>query len=68
MPPITYLASAKQLIAGAEFNETCQKLSPRKLTGVPKGIHRFRSHEDADRYDFECVTRHMAAIVAGRHG
>lgn len=51
---ITYSASAELLIQGAGFNEEMQKLPTGGRTYIRKGTYRFKTHEEANRHEFEC--------------
>jgi hypothetical protein len=57
-------ASGLLLAAGARFNETVSHLSPR--TFIPKGVYRFRSHEEANRHEQDCLARGMGLLAAER--
>jgi hypothetical protein len=57
-------ASASLLIEGALFNEAVSRLSP--STFVPKGIYRFRSHEEANQHAEDCLVRGMGLLAAMR--
>lgn len=59
------LPSGQALAEGARFNEALARLGT--TTGVPKGVYRFRSHEDANRHQEACLARGMARR-AQRHG
>ena len=63
-PAVVEHASGVLLAEGARFNEMVAKLSP--TTFVPKGIYRFRSHDEANRHELECLARGMARVAAGR--
>ena len=63
-PAVVEHASGELLAEGARFNEVVAKLSP--TTFVPKGIYRFRSHDEANRHELECLARGMARVAAGR--
>ena len=60
---LSFRASASLLIEGAGFNEDLQKLPAGRLTGIPKGIHRFSTHEEANRFDEDCAARRMARFA-----
>lgn len=60
-------ASGALLAEGARFNESIAGLS--RIGYVPKGIYRFRSHEEANRYDEHCLAQAMARLALARqHG
>ena len=61
---ISQEASGRLLAEGARFSESMSHLSP--TTFVPKGVYRFRSHEDANRHDQDCLVRGMALLAAER--
>lgn len=63
-PAVVEHASGELLAEGARFNETVAKLSP--TTFVPKGIYRFRSHDEANRHELECLAHGMARLAAER--
>ena len=61
---IAQCASGLLLAQGARFSEALARLSP--STFIPKGIYRFKSHEDANRHAEHCLVRGMARLAAGR--
>ncbi|GAB4239072.1 MAG: hypothetical protein OHK0028_16760 [Deltaproteobacteria bacterium] len=64
--PITFSASGARLIEGARFNDEIHKLPTGDTTFIPKGVSRFRRHEDADRHWRDCVAEGMAKIALKR--
>jgi phage FluMu gp28-like protein len=55
------------LAEGARFNETIAHLS--RVAYIPKGVYRFKSHEEANRHEEECLVRAMARRVQeSKHG
>lgn len=60
---ITFSASAELLVEGARFNDEIHRLPSGNLTFMPKGVFRFKTHEEANRFDFECLTEGMARIA-----
>jgi hypothetical protein len=58
--PITFSASAVLLAEGARFNDDIHRLPTGNRTCIPKGVYRFKSFEDANRYDLDCVVASMA--------
>ncbi len=66
--PITFSASAELLAEGARFNDEIHRLPSGNLSFVPKGVFRFKTHEEANRFDFECLTEGMARIALARRG
>lgn len=65
---ITFSASAELLIEGARFNDEIHRLPSGNLTFMPKGVFRFKTHEEANRFDFKCLTEGMARIALARRG
>jgi hypothetical protein len=64
--PVTFSASADLLAEGARFNDEIHRLPTGDRTFIPKGIYRFKSHEDANRFDLDCLIRGMANIAQER--
>jgi hypothetical protein len=58
--PISFSASAEMLVEDARFNDEIHKLPSGNLTFIPKGVYRFKSFEEKNRFDFDCV---VACIV-----
>ncbi|MDO9012985.1 MAG: hypothetical protein Q7U78_14465 [Gallionella sp.] len=59
----TSAASGEALMRAASFNEMMQSIMPYgKIGCIPKGIYRFKTHEEANRQQDECLVRHMAKI------
>ena len=65
-PPITFSASAELLVEGARFNDEIHRLPTGDRGFIPKGVYRFRSHEEANHFDLDCLTRRMAEIAGER--
>ncbi len=63
-PPITSQASGSLLVEGARFNESMARLS--SSTFVPKGVYRYRSHDEANQHALDCLTRGMAQLASMR--
>lgn len=61
--PITFASSADALIEGARFNDEIHRLPTGKATFIPKGVYRFRSHEDANQHQQDCLVAGMARIA-----
>ena len=64
--PITFLASAALLAEGARFNDELHRLPTGSQTPIPKGVTRFKTHEEANRLDSERLATQMAEIALGR--
>ncbi len=65
-PPLALAGPSQRLLAGARFNDEIHRLPTGDRTFVRKGVYRFRTHEDANRHDLECVAAGMAAIASER--
>lgn len=67
-PPIQMSASGAALTAGAEFSMTIAQLSGAS-TFVPKGLYRFRTHDEAALKNESWLAVGMARIALKRqHG
>ena len=63
-PPLTFHANGRLLAEGARFNEAVASLA--KSTFIPKGVYRFRSHEEANLHEAEQLSLGMGKL-AGSH-
>lgn len=70
--PIGILASGVLLAEGARFNDEMHRLPTGNMTFIPKGVYRFKTHEEAYQHQLDCLTKGMARIalerVNGRNG
>lgn len=64
--PITFSASAALLAEGARFNDEIHPLPTGGTTHIKKGIYRFKSHEEANRHEQDCLAKSMAQIALAR--
>ena len=64
--PITFSASAELLAEGARFNDEIHHLPTGNFTFIPKGVYRFKSHEDANRQQLDNLVKGMAQIALER--
>ena len=64
--PIALIGSADLLAEGAGFNDEIHRLPTGNRTFMRKGIYRFKTHEEANRHDLECITAGMAQIALER--
>ncbi len=62
--PVSVHASAEHLLQGARFNEALAWLS--RSNFMPKGVYRYKSHEEANRHQMDCLVRGMARRAAER--
>ena len=70
--PVGLLASGTLLAEGARFNDEIHRLPTGNTTFIPKGVYRFKTHEDAYQHQLDCLAKGMAKIalerVDGRNG
>ena len=64
--PITFSASSALLVEGARFNDEIHRLPTGNRTFIPKGVYRFKSFEEANRQDLDCLVEGMAQIAMER--
>lgn len=64
--PISFSASAAALLAGARFNDEMRRLPTGNTSFMPKGVYRFRTHEEANRHQLDCLAAGMAAVALAR--
>jgi hypothetical protein len=62
--PLEAQASGALLAEGARFNESIARLA--RSTFVAKGVYRFKSHEEANRHELDCLAQGMAGLAAER--
>lgn len=66
-PQIAAKPSGQLLAAGARLSESIARLAPVGI--MPKGVYRYKSHEQANRHEQNCLARAMARLVVERqHG
>jgi hypothetical protein len=59
-------ASGALLAEGARFNDEMHRLPTGDKTFIPKGVYRFKTHEDACRHQLDCLARGMARVALER--
>ena len=64
--PITFSASALLLEEGARFNDEIHRLPTGNATFIPKGVFRFKSHEDANQQQLNWLITGMAKVAMER--
>jgi len=64
--PITFFASAALLVEGARFNDEIHRLPTGGQTFIAKGVYRFKSFEEANRQELDCLVKGMAQIALER--
>ena len=58
--PISFSASAGLLGEGARFNDAIHCLTTGYLAFISKGLFRFKSHENANHHQQDCIIEIMA--------
>jgi hypothetical protein len=64
--PIRFSASGALLAEGARFNDELHRLPTGDQGFIPKGVYRFKTHEEANRFDLDCLAKRMARIARER--
>jgi hypothetical protein len=64
--PISFSASAELLLAGARFNDEIHRLPTGNTSFIPKGVFRFRTHDEANHHQLDCLVAGMAQIALER--
>jgi hypothetical protein len=62
---ITFHADGDLLREGALFNTEMQKMQ--STFRFPRGVFRYKSHEEANRHMMECVVNSIVAVRKTRH-
>ncbi len=65
-PPVTFSASAALLAEGARFNDAIHRLPTGNRTFIPKGVYRYKSFDEANRHDLDCIAARMAHAALER--
>ena len=55
--PIGLHASGTLLTEGARFNDEMHRLPTGNTTFIPKGVYRFKTHEDANQHQLDCLAK-----------
>lgn len=64
--PITFSASATLLVEGAHFNDEIHLLPTGNTSFVPKGVFWFKTHEESNRHQLNCLVEGMAKTALER--
>lgn len=64
--PIGMYASGELLLEGARFNDEIHRLPTGDSSFIPKGLYRFKTHEEANRHQLDCLAKGMALIALKR--
>jgi hypothetical protein len=59
-------ADAERLRAACAWNESMQRLATGKTGLFPKGVYRYKTHEEAQAHWDRCVAQRMARIALER--
>lgn len=63
---ITPTASPELLLEGARFNDEIHKLPGGNVTRIPKGVYRFKTHEEANRQQEQCIVELIVQLARER--
>ncbi|HEX8739086.1 MAG TPA: hypothetical protein VF925_03000 [Casimicrobiaceae bacterium] len=64
--PIAFHGSGELLVEAARFNDEIHRLPTGARTFIRKGVYRFRTHEEANRHDDDCIAAMMAEVARER--
>jgi hypothetical protein len=64
--PLSFSASGELLAQGARFNDDLRGLPTGDAAFIPKGLYRFRTHEEASAHAQKCLVERIARIAAQR--
>lgn len=64
--PMALVGTAELLIEGARFNDEIHRLPNGSRTFIRNGVYRFKTHEEANRHDLDCIAAMMAEITLER--
>ncbi|GHU05186.1 hypothetical protein FACS1894158_07240 [Betaproteobacteria bacterium] len=64
--PVGIFASGDLLAEGARFNDELHRLPTGGTTFIPKGVYWFKTHEEANQHQLDCIARGMAKIALER--
>lgn len=62
-PEITFHASGESLKEGAIFNDEIHRLPTGERTFIPKGVYRFKTHQEMNKFDEDCLAEGMARVA-----
>ena len=64
--PVGLPASGALLAEGARFNDEMHRLPTGNTSFIPKGVYRFKTHEDANQHQLACLAKGMAKLALER--
>jgi hypothetical protein len=62
--PLSDRASSVLLAESARFNDDTHRLPTGHTTFFPKGVYRYKSHDEAERHWLECIATGMASLAS----
>jgi hypothetical protein len=65
--PISLHANAELMAEGLRFNDEMIKMNPLPYIMIPKGVYRFKTHEEANLQWDEAIAQGMAILAKQRH-
>ena len=63
---IGLFASGALLAEGARFNDEMHRLPTGGTTFIPKGVYRFKTHEEAYQHQLDCLAKGMVKVALER--
>ena len=63
---ISFSASTELLVEGIRFNDEIHRLPTGRTTFIPKGIRRYKTHEESNEHQRDCLVASMARIALER--
>jgi hypothetical protein len=64
--PLSFSASGSLLAEGAHFNDEIHRLPTGRTTYIPKGVIFFKTHEEANRHQLDCLVKGMVQTALER--
>jgi len=65
-PGINIAASADSLRRGALFNDEVHRLPTGEYSCMPKGVYRYKTHEEANAHWNRCLVKTMADLARSK--
>ena len=63
---ISLSARTDLLIEGARFNDEIHRMPGGKTTCIPKGVYRFKTHEQANQQQEKCIVAGIVQLARER--
>ena len=64
--PLSFSASAELLAEGVRFNDEIHRLPTGDTTFIPKGVFHFKTHDESNRHQLQCLAEGMARVALDR--